>query len=855
MRPGRQNQGTGPGGAAGLRSAQSPEYARADRLVTEALGALGRGDLRRALRAIDARCRMALPAEAPHFTLRAECLRHLGRAESALADLRRAQHLDPWNAQNAIRLARHGTPAERRRAAIVLLTDPDSVHLETGARTLAALSTAGWVGLTRARHPRVRILLRNEARPRLLVDGETAADAVAEPVWRGETIHLWGLPLPESMGRTPPTISLREPADVLISSGDNDVDSADPRIAAGVAIVVPIYEDAAATEACLRAIYPQVVAEPDAHLILVDDASPNAEIVRRLASLTPHPRVTILRNGRNRGFIGAVNRALACAVGGDVILLNADTIAPPGLIGRLRRTAVAHPRIGTITPLSNNGESTSFPIRDESQPIPGWTSLDALDRIAASVNAGRVIDMPNGIGFCLYITRACLDAVGGLPTDLERGYLEDVEFCLLAARHGLRNVCDPSVFVFHEGTRSFGEEKRGLVIRNLAEIERRHPDYRERFAVFNAKDPLAGARHRIEEALGAGPGPVALLVCGEGLARDVAVDRAKAVPHGAPRPLILSAEGVAGEMRVTLRAADDAPPANLVFRAPLPSVPAELDAYLGTLDIAAVTIRDPAACPPNLVSTLARHLASGRSITVDPVDGGALCPRRYYLDGSGRHCGIPEPLACEACVAGSGAEIGLAGSVADYRTFWRQFGAHNLIGRSAPTLPAGRDTPPTGPAPTNRVRIGPVRIGWLLPSRSIADTVLLREVCAAWLAAGEDVDVIAFGEPFDTAHLDGLENLSLAGAFAPEDWADLLSTYRPDSLVLGTRRTIRTHPMIDLMRQSSLMPAAVRPAPAEDGWFVLDPAWTSDEIACWLLEGIATMPPSAAEKRPVHAKR
>ncbi len=586
------------------------------------------------------------------------------------------------------------------------------------------------------------------------------------------------------------------------------------------------------------------MAEPDAHLILIDDASPNAEIARRLASLTPHPRVTILRNDRNRGFIGAVNRALACAAGGDVILLNADTIAPPGLIKRLRSTARAHPRIGTITPLSNNGESTSFPLRDESQPIPPWTSLEAIDRIAVSVNAGRVVDMPNGIGFCLYITRACLDAVGALPTDLERGYLEDVEFCLLAARHGLRNVCDPSVFVFHEGTRSFGEEKRGLVIRNLAEIERRHPDYRERFAVFNAKDPLAGARHRIEEALGAGPGPVALLVCGEGLARDVAVERAKdhtkTAPHGARRLLILSVEGVAGEMRVTLRAVDDAPPANLVFRAPLPSVPAALDAYLGTLDIAAITVLDPAACPPDLASTLARHLAGGRTITVDPVDGGALCPRRYYLDGSGGHCGIPEPAACEACIATSGAEIGLVGSVADYRTFWRKSGAHAVTRLSAPDRQTRGEV-----APAHRVRIG-----WLLPSRSIEDTELLREVCAAWLAAGRDIDVIAFGEPFDTAHLDGPDDLAVAGAFARDDWADLLWTYDPDGLVLGTRKTIRTHPMIDLMQQSGLPRAAVRPAPAEDGWFALDPAWTSDEIANRLLEA---MVPSAAEKRAGHA--
>ena len=43
----------------------------------------------------------------------------------------------------------------------------------------------------------------------------------------------------------------------------------------------------------------------------------------------------------------------------------------------------------------------------------GQCVVDAvIDEIAARVNLGRVIDIPSGIGFCLYITRACLDGVG-----------------------------------------------------------------------------------------------------------------------------------------------------------------------------------------------------------------------------------------------------------------------------------------------------------------------------------------------------------------------------------------------------------------------------------------------------------
>jgi GT2 family glycosyltransferase len=48
------------------------------------------------------------------------------------------------------------------------------------------------------------------------------------------------------------------------------------------------------------------------------------------------------------------------------------------------------------------------------------------------VNTGLAVDVPNGIGFCLYVTRRCLDEVGLLSEAFQRGYLEDVDFCLRA---------------------------------------------------------------------------------------------------------------------------------------------------------------------------------------------------------------------------------------------------------------------------------------------------------------------------------------------------------------------------------------------------------------------------------------
>src|SRR5262249_47383785 len=157
------------------------------------------------------------------------------------------------------------------------------------------------------------------------------------------------------------------------------------------------------------------------------------------------------------GFVGAVNRALRLVSAGDVILLNADAVVPRGFIERLAATARSDPTIATITPLSNNGEFTSFPVPFKPNPMPTARAIAKANAIAPRANAGPAVDIPNALGFSLNTPRRCLDEVGVLSEVFQRGYLEDVDYCLRARERGLRNLCDPSVFVGHVGSRSFGK--------------------------------------------------------------------------------------------------------------------------------------------------------------------------------------------------------------------------------------------------------------------------------------------------------------------------------------------------------------------------------------------------------------
>jgi GT2 family glycosyltransferase len=176
-------------------------------------------------------------------------------------------------------------------------------------------------------------------------------------------------------------------------------------------------------------------------ILIVDDDSPEIAIKRHLASLARTEGVTILSNPINLGFVGSVNRALSQLDGGDVVLLNADTIVPTGFVERLKATAALSADIGTVVPLSNNSEITDFPNPHGSNPLGSRDEVLWLDGVAAESNAAAAVEIPNGTGFCLYITRACLNAVGHLSENFQRGYLEDIDLCLRARERGFRNVC------------------------------------------------------------------------------------------------------------------------------------------------------------------------------------------------------------------------------------------------------------------------------------------------------------------------------------------------------------------------------------------------------------------------------
>jgi hypothetical protein len=127
----------------------------------------------------------------------------------------------------------------------------------------------------------------------------------------------------------------------------------------GVDVVIPAYRGRDRTLACIDSVLTSLPTA--ARCIVVEDASPEAELVEALQELAGQGRILLRRQAKNRGFPATANAGIRAAGDRDVILLNSDTLTPPGWIERLAEAAYSAADIGTATPLSNNATVFSYP--------------------------------------------------------------------------------------------------------------------------------------------------------------------------------------------------------------------------------------------------------------------------------------------------------------------------------------------------------------------------------------------------------------------------------------------------------------------------------------------------------------
>lgn len=268
-----------------------------------------------------------------------------------------------------------------------------------------------------------------------------------------------------------------------------------------VDVIIPVYGGYRETLGCLHSLLGARQANATAHeLIVLNDASPEPELIRAIANLAGQGALTLIHHRINLGYIRGMNRAMALHQDRDLVWLNADTCVNGNWLDRLRAWAYREPKVASVTPLTNNGELMSFPEPLRPYAMPEGAALSALDGLAAQLPpADGIWPLEFGCGFCMYLRREAVFAVGYLDeAELEQGYGEETDWCLRASAQGWQHIAAPNVFVGHLGRVSFGEEKRRLVARNNAILRRRYPHAEGRFGRYLARDPLKPARQSLQ---------------------------------------------------------------------------------------------------------------------------------------------------------------------------------------------------------------------------------------------------------------------------------------------------------------------------------------------------------------------
>lgn len=269
----------------------------------------------------------------------------------------------------------------------------------------------------------------------------------------------------------------------------------------GVDVIVPVYNGHDHVQACLSSLLANTPGD-DVAFVVADDASPDAAIAPLLAGFAAQdPRVRVVRRPTNLGFVGNCNEAMA-AGSRDVVILNSDTLVPPGWLDRIRRLALSSDRIATVTPLSNNGEVVSVPQWLEANRYPEGVDYLQLDEIAQATGTGEWIELPTAVGFAMYIRRHALDEVGLFNEDLfGKGYGEENDLSCRFRHAGYLNLVCDTVFVAHVGGVSFAESGTGRLAENLEALGREWPDYHATIQTYIGENPLRGVQARFGREL------------------------------------------------------------------------------------------------------------------------------------------------------------------------------------------------------------------------------------------------------------------------------------------------------------------------------------------------------------------
>ena len=428
-------------------------------------------------------------------------------------------------------------------------------------------------------------------------------------------------------------------------------------------IVVPVYGAFEETHRCLDAVEVTTGSVNGLDVVVINDATPTPGFAERLEEVTRGLGFSYLENEKNLGFVGTCNRAFAEIDTGHVLLLNSDTQPAGGWLGSMLETLVDD--VASVTPTSNNATIYSI-------PHPGFDvftedlGVESLAQIVESVDWDEPIEIPVSVGFCMLMSRAALDEVGGFDPVFGAGYGEEEDWCMRALRAGFKHRLAPRSFVFHEGGASMsaaGVLAKGKVTHegNAAILDARFPERKRLVSEFLAKPGIHALRDRVTQAI-----VQHLRSTRPRVIHWVHADPFATQAGGTERVVRAIVESLQDEYFQAVVFPDDEGNLNVVETAnglqhheSLPiAFPFGVESTTSWRRVAAEVVQIVGADVFHFHHGYRTSAASalgafdaGIPLVLTIHDFNLICPRNHLLDRWGAFCGVPSSVEiCDACV-------------------------------------------------------------------------------------------------------------------------------------------------------------------------------------------------------------
>lgn len=256
-----------------------------------------------------------------------------------------------------------------------------------------------------------------------------------------------------------------------------------------ITLIIPIYDGYQETIDCIESVL-KSKNKIKYDLVLINDFTKNRNLKEYISSLK-QKNIHLVNKKKNTGFSDSVNLGSHFFQNRNIIILNSDTIVGDFFIDNLHYISKNNPDVGTITPVTNNGELATIPCLD-SIHINHKSLVANVNNICNELYSDQGIDSPVCIGFCTYINRKCWNEIGGLDAlTWGRGYGEEVDFSIKSGNLGWRHLISASTFVYHKGGTSFGHDKELLLKANQIKINEFYPGYDSVISNYSRNNKLS----------------------------------------------------------------------------------------------------------------------------------------------------------------------------------------------------------------------------------------------------------------------------------------------------------------------------------------------------------------------------